>query len=119
MHDELTNWARWGREHAGPGDIPEPAIWNAWLQWNGHVAGYGLTVAQKEAEARGETVIVDEAPPPPAIDEALAEATDCKLTRLGINNARSFCALHKHYYRWARVPELDLHTAMRHYADLG
>ena len=115
---ELTNWARWGRDHAGPGDIPEPTIWNAWLSFNGRVAGWGLTPAQQEAEARGETVVVDEAPPPPPIDEALAEHTDAKLKRLSINDARSFVALHKHYYGWHRVPEIELHAAMRHYADM-
>ncbi len=118
VHDELVNWARWGRDHAGPGDIPEPSIWNAWLSWNGHVAGYGLTIAQQEAEARGEVVTVDEAPPPPPIDEAGAEHTDAKLQRMSINNARSYVALHKHYYRWGKVPELEIHAAMRHYADL-
>ena len=116
VHDELTNWARWGREQSGPGDIPEPTIWNAWLSWNGHVAGWGLTQAQQEAEARGETVIIDEAPPPPRIDEAAAENTDRILRRLRTHNEKSYAALHKHYYLWQRVPEQDLHAAMRHYA---
>lgn len=118
VDDELSMWSRWGREHAGPGDLPEPAIWNAWLQWNGRVAGYGLTIAQKEAEARGEVVVIDEAPPAEPIDEAQAEHADKKMKRLSLTDARSFVALHKHYYRWHKVAELELHTAMRHYADL-
>ncbi len=118
VDDELRNWARWGREHAGPGDIPPPAIWDAFLSYKGRQAGWGLTQAQKEAEARGEVVVIDEAPPPPPIDEAGAEHADRKLQRLSINDARSFVALHKHYYRWSKVQEPELHVAMRNYADL-
>lgn len=118
VHDELVNWARWGREHAGPGEIPEPSIWNAWLSWNGHVAGWGLTQAQQEAEARGETVVVDEAPPPAPVDEALAEHTDATMAKLMDSDPRTYVALREHYYRWRKIPEMELHTAMRHYADL-
>lgn len=119
VHDELNNWARWGLDRAGPGDIPEPSIWDAWLSFKGRVAGWGLTKAQQEAEARGEVVIIDETPPPPPIDAELAETTDRKMRFLHDNDARSFVALHKHYYRWHKVAEGDLHTAMRHFAELG
>ena len=118
VEDELCNWSRWGREHAGPGEIAPPAIWDAWLSRRGKQAGWGLTVAQQEAEARGETVVVDEAPPPEPIDEAAAEHADRKMRRLSLNDARSYVALHKHFYRWHRVAEAELHEAMRHYADM-
>lgn len=118
VHDELENWARWGREHAGPGDLPEPSIWRAWLSFKGRQAGWGLTAAQKEAEARGEIVTVDDTPSPPRIDELAAETTDAKMRYLRDHDARSYVALHKHYYRWHRVREAELHEAMRHFGDI-
>ena len=118
VHDELANWARWGREPVGPQAIPEPAIWDAWLSYKGRAAGWGLTQAQKEAEARGETVLVDEAPSTYDIDEAWAQLADRRLNRLTVVDRPAFVALHRYFYRWSTVSELVLHAAMRHYADL-
>jgi hypothetical protein len=117
--DELDNWGRWGRQHGGPHDIPEPSIWDAWLNFKGRIAGWGLTKAEQEAEARGEIVEVHIDPPLPSIDEYQAEGTDRKLLYLRDCIPAAYAALHKHWYKRKRVRESDLHEAMRHFADLS
>lgn len=119
--DELENWGRWGRDPGGaPMNIPEPSIWQAWLSFRGRIAGYGLTIAEKEAEARGEIVEVDygSEPPPRPIDEHAAFATDWKMRGLSITDKRSYAVLHKYYYRRRPVDIEDLFAAMRYYGDL-
>ncbi len=115
--DELANWARWGRDHAGPGAMPPPSIWDAWLNFKGRIAGWGLTAAEKEAEARGERVELAQESGPPPIDETDALCTDANMAWLMRHDQRTFAALHKHYYRWQRVSDLEMYRALRAYSD--
>ena len=116
--DELVNWSRWShRDATGPDEIPPPSIWDAWLSRNGRVAGWGLTIAEQEAEARGEVIELAQDIGPPPIDEAQAEKTDANLRSLLDVDNRTYVALREHYYRWVRVPDLELHAALRRYND--
>ena len=114
---ELENWGRWGRADAGPKGYGEPAIWNAWLSFKSHVAGWGLTEAEKEAERLGATITqADDWKPP--INEPLALEADRLMRRLMARDARSYVLLRRHFYRLKRQPDDDLFPALRQYCDL-
>ena len=120
VDDEMHNWGRWGHQKGGPQDVPEPSIWDAWLSFKGRNAGWGLTAAEKEAEARGEIIeAARDDPPPPPIDERLAESTDRKLLYLRDCDPRHYVALRKRYYRRMVVSETELHQAMRAFSYLS
>ncbi len=116
--DEMVNWSRWShQEQIGPQDVPPPSIWDAWLSRHGRVAGWGLTLAEQEAESRGEVIELAQDIGPPPIDEAKAERTEANMRRLMDSDPRTYVALREHYYRWVRVPDLELHAALRRYQD--
>lgn len=118
--DELENWARWGRQADGPHGVPEPSIWDAWLNFKGRIAGWGLSLAEQAAEARGEDVIVAEGEDPlPEIDERLAETADRKMRYLRDCNARVYGPLRRHFYQRRPVTWERLHEAMRRYGELS
>lgn len=114
---ELDNWGRWGRLGDGPHGYGEPSIWNAWLSFKSHVAGWGLTAAEQEAEAKGIWITQPDDWRPP-IDEMLAQTSDALMRRLRIRDPRSYVILRRHFYKLRRQPDDDLFPALRQYLDL-
>jgi hypothetical protein len=115
---ELEMWGRWARQVDGPKGYGEPSIWEAWLNFRGRVAGWGLTAAEKEQEARGVVIVpADDWEPP--IDVLMAEAADDLLCELRRRDGHSYTLLWCHFYRRQRQRWEDLDPALRQYCDLS
>jgi hypothetical protein len=114
---ELENWGRWGRQQDGPKGYGEPAIWNAWLSFKSHIAGWGLTEAEKAIERMGGTVeqAGDEWTPP--INDIAAQQTDRVMIRLRARQPVSYTILRRHFYKLKRQQDDDLYPALRQYCD--